>query len=68
MPYNPAIHHRRSIRLPEFDYTQPGAYYVTIVIHERACLLGELPAGALQLNGAGRMVEKWWHEINRKFS
>lgn len=31
MPYDPATHHRRSIRLHEWDYASPGAYFVTIV-------------------------------------
>jgi putative transposase len=31
MPYNPDIHHRRSIRLRGYDYAQRGAYFVTIV-------------------------------------
>src|SRR5262245_40079432 len=38
MPYDPSRHHRRSIRLPGDDYTQPGFYFVTIVTHERRCL------------------------------
>ncbi|HAR64401.1 MAG TPA: transposase, partial [Candidatus Margulisbacteria bacterium] len=39
--YNPAIHHRRSIRLRNYDYGQFGYYYVTICIHEKRHLLGE---------------------------
>ncbi len=30
MRYNRDIHHRRSIRLKEYDYSQSGAYFVTI--------------------------------------
>ena len=37
-PFNPAQHHRCSIRLPKYDYTQPGAYFVTIVTHARELL------------------------------
>ena len=40
--YNPAIHHRRSIRLRNYDYGQAGYYYVTICIHEKRHLLGEI--------------------------
>src|SRR4051812_46746834 len=29
MAYNPDIHHRRSIRLKNYDYTTPGAYFIT---------------------------------------
>ena len=30
MKYDPKIHHRRSIRLPGYDYTQAGTYFVTL--------------------------------------
>jgi len=45
MRYDPAIHHRRSIRLQGYDYTQAGAYFVTICAQGRECLFGEI-AGA----------------------
>ena len=35
MKYDPQIHHRRSIRLPGYDYSQPGAYFVTICTYNR---------------------------------
>jgi hypothetical protein len=67
MKYNPEIHHRRSIRLKHYDYSQPGAYFVTICTHNRECLFGEIVSGAMVLNDAGKMVEKWWYELNTKF-
>ncbi|HEV8573076.1 MAG TPA: transposase [Dehalococcoidia bacterium] len=33
--------HRRSIRSPEYDYTSPGAYFVTICAYRKECLLGD---------------------------
>ena len=47
MPYDPNIHHRRSIRLPQYDYAQPGAYFVTICTHERECVLGDIVHGRM---------------------
>ena len=41
MKFDPKIHHRRSIRLKGYDYSQPGAYFVTIVTRQRECLFGE---------------------------
>jgi REP element-mobilizing transposase RayT len=35
MNYDPQFHHRRSIRLPSYDYSQPGAYFITICTHDR---------------------------------
>src|SRR3990172_10366930 len=41
MPFDPDIHRRRSIRLPEYDYTQAGAYFVTLCTDGRACILDD---------------------------
>jgi hypothetical protein len=40
--FDPRIHCRRSIRLKGYDYTQAGAYFVTIVAWQRGCLFGEV--------------------------
>ena len=56
MTYNPDIHHRRSIRLPDYDYSQAGYYFITICVQNRECLLGEIKNGTMQLNAAGQMV------------
>ncbi|QUV79879.1 transposase [Chloracidobacterium thermophilum] len=63
MPYDPARHHRRSIRLQGYDYARPGAYFVTIVTQGRACLFGEVVAGEMRMNDAGRMVHHVWDEL-----
>ncbi len=39
--YNPTVHHRRSIRLPNYDYRTVGAYFVTICTFERECFLAD---------------------------
>ena len=67
MTYNPDKHHRRSIRLKGYDYTQPGGYYITIVVQERECLFGDVVDGKMRLNDAGGMVERWWAELGNKF-
>jgi REP element-mobilizing transposase RayT len=67
MRYDPERHHRRSIRLRGYDYRAVGAYFITIVAQDRACLFGEVVEGAMRLNDAGRMVERWWLELNRRF-
>jgi len=38
-------HHRRSLRLKDYDYAQAGAYFVTICTQDRACLFGEIAEG-----------------------
>jgi REP element-mobilizing transposase RayT len=67
MKYNPEIHHRRSIRLKGYDYSRSGAYFVTIVTQGRASLFGHIENGEMILNGAGRMIIKWWNELPDKF-
>ncbi len=44
MTYDSTRHHRRSIRLPAYDYSQVGAYFVTFVCKGRALLLEDPPA------------------------
>ena len=51
---------RRSIRLKGYDYTRPGAYFVTLCAHERACLFGAIVDGAMRLNGYGEVVREEW--------
>lgn len=63
MKFDPKIHHRRSIRLQGYDYSQSGAYYVTIVTHGRECLFGEVVNGAMQLNEYGKIVEFTWNDL-----
>ena len=54
-------HHRRSIRLKGYDYAQPGAYFVTIVTHDREMLFGQVVDGKMVLNPAGEIVcEEWF--------
>ena len=60
MKYNPEIHHRRSIRLQGYDYSQAGAYFVTICTQNRECLFGDIVNGEMRLNEVGRVVESVW--------
>lgn len=57
MVYNPEIHHRRSIRLREYDYSSIGAYFFTICTWQRECRFGDVVAGKIRLNESGRVVD-----------
>jgi len=61
------IGHRKSPRLSDYDYSQEGAYFVTVCVQGRQALLGEILHGEMRLNQAGCMVERWWKELERKF-
>ena len=67
MKYDPQKHHRRSIRLYEYDYGQSGDYYITIVTQNWVCLFGDLEDGYVVLNDAGKMIKKWYFELENKF-
>lgn len=57
-----------SIRLPDYDYTRPGAYFVTVCTFERKSLLGSITAGEMVLNSNGKIVQACWKEIKNHFS
>ena len=69
MPYNPKDPEsgRRSIRLTGYDYTQPGAYFITIVAQNRACLFGEVVDGEMVLSPFGEVVDWCWKRIPDHF-
>jgi len=60
--FMPAItnKHRRSIRLKDYDYSQMGAYFVTICTHKRECLFGEIHQDAMVLNELGKIAHTNW--------
>ena len=63
MQFDPDRHHRRSIRLPWYDYASGGAYFVTIVTYGRACIFGQVVDGKMRRNAIGDVVHDTWHEI-----
>lgn len=66
--FDPRKHHRRSIRLKGYDYSEAGAYYVTIVAWHRECLFGEVVNGEMVLNDMGKIVKWEWMEIPKRLS
>ncbi len=66
---------RRSPRLPEYDYSSPGAYFITICTQDRRCILSEInvealheaPAGAIRLKAAGRCVQEALESLRGRY-
>jgi REP element-mobilizing transposase RayT len=58
---------RRSIRLQGFDYSQPGAYFITICAHGKRCIFGKIVSDQMKLNAIGRIVNECWLEVPRHF-
>src|SRR5512138_1064711 len=65
--FDPQEHHRHSIRLPNYDYSQPGAYFVTIVTWHRECLFGEVVDGEMRLNKFGLVTKEQWEKLPKRF-
>ena len=65
--YNPNIHHRKSIRLKGYDYSQAGLYFVTICCKNREYMFGNVKNGKMILNDAGKMVENEWLKLPKRF-
>jgi len=74
--YHMGMHHRRSIRLKGYDYSQEGLYFITINVQDRECLFGEIvivtnndsPRRQIMiLNDAGKIAEQCWLAIPQHF-
>ena len=60
-------HHRRSIRLRGYDYSQSGAYFITLCTKNRSSFLGTIVNGEMRLSPIGEVSKKLWYEIPRHF-
>lgn len=60
---NSAENRRRGIRLKEYDYSQPGAYFITVCAYKRSRIFGEIADGEMKLNRYGEIVMECWHNL-----
>ncbi|MDK1118867.1 MAG: transposase [Anaerolineae bacterium] len=58
---------RRSVRVPGYDYTSPGEYFITVAAYKREMLFGEIENDEMRLNALGKIVSDCWHEIPNHF-
>jgi len=63
MVFDSDNHHRRSIRLKGYDYSQNGVYFITINIQNRECLLAKILSGKIVLSNAGEMIQTVWNQM-----
>ena len=68
MTFNPKIHHRRSIRLKGYDYSQPGLYFITICCQDRIHRFGHVQNNKMVLNEFGRIAHDEWQKLPVRFS
>ena len=60
-------HNRRSIRLPDYDYSRVGYYFITVTAQNREHLFGEIVDGGMILNVAGKLIHTLWYDIKNDF-
>ena len=60
-------YNRHSIRLPDYDYSQAGFYFVTVCAKDRECLFGEIECRRMKLNELGRFIKEEWLNIARRY-
>ncbi len=58
---------RRSIRLKDYDYSQPGAYFLTICTKDRICLFGKDVDGKLMINDYAKILLSFWDDLNHLY-
>jgi REP element-mobilizing transposase RayT len=66
--YNPQIHHRRSIRLKGYDYSQAGLYFITICCKNRKYRFGKIENEKMILNEYGTIAYNEWIKLTERFS
>jgi REP element-mobilizing transposase RayT len=59
---------RHTIRLPGYDYSQSGIYFVTICTQNRECILGDIVDGKMILNETGQILTPIWESLPKRFS
>jgi REP element-mobilizing transposase RayT len=60
MKFDPEKHHRQSIRLRDYNYSQPGYYFLTICTYKKQCWFGEIKNDQMYINQIGKIVANEW--------
>ncbi len=68
MSYDPEIHHRRSIRLKDYDYSNEGMYFITICCDKREDKFGDIINNKMIMNELGNIAQTQWQELTTRFS
>ncbi len=58
---------RKLNRLKEYDYSQEGVYFVTLITKIRGDILGKVTDRKIELNEYGKIVKYFWHEIEKHY-
>lgn len=66
--YDPDIHQRRSIRLKDYDYSQAGAYFVTVCAWRKENMFGEISEGKVSYSDVGEIISDVWRKLPDRFA
>lgn len=58
---------KNSLRLKNYDYSKKGLYFLSLNVNTRLLLFGYIADGEMILNDAGKMIERWYKELENKF-
>ena len=59
---------RNHSRLTGYDYSTPGAYFVTICAHKKQCLFGNIETGVMRVNQYGEIIQKCWEDLPKHYA
>lgn len=59
---------RKRLRLAGFNYSESGAYFVTICAKDRARLFGEISNGVMCVNRFGGIVQECWNDLQNHYA
>ena len=65
--YDPSLHHRKSIRLKDYDYSQPGLYFITICCHHNKYRFGRIINSEMHLNEYGLIAAAEWEKLPERY-
>ena len=55
------------LRLPGYDYSQSGFYFITICTHEKRCFFGAVVHNGVRLSEAGTIAQTIWQSLTQRF-
>ena len=58
---------RKKLRLKNYDYSKAGLYFITISVQNKLCLFWKIENNKMKIFESGKMIEKYWLELENKF-
>ena len=68
MKFNIDRHHRKSIRLKNYDYSSEWLYFITISVNNKLCLFWEIENKKNNIFESWKMIEKYWLDLEKEYS